>query len=65
MPLGVFGEAVFSDELVLLLRGRLVFAPCVPLIEHELSLIHKLLAVTKSGLVKPDCHNSIRGIRGV
>src|ERR1700680_2016343 len=38
MPLAVFGEAMALDELILLLRRRLVFASGIALVEHESSL---------------------------
>jgi hypothetical protein len=33
------------DEVVFLLRGRLVLAPCVPFVEHEFSGVDELLGV--------------------
>jgi hypothetical protein len=33
------------DEVVFLLRGRLVLAPCVPFVEHDFSGVDELLGV--------------------
>ena len=33
IPFAVFGEPVAADEIIFLLRGRLVLAPCISLVE--------------------------------
>jgi hypothetical protein len=38
IPLAVFGKAVEANEFIFLLRGRLVLAPCISLVEYKSSL---------------------------
>jgi hypothetical protein len=45
MPFSVFFKSMPLDEVVFLLRGRLVLAPCVPFVEHEFSGADELLGV--------------------
>ena len=52
MPLAVFGKAMALDELILLLRRRLVFAPGIALVEHESSLVDEFFCMLECASVK-------------
>jgi hypothetical protein len=45
MPFAVFFKSMPFDEVIFLLRGRLVLIPRVPFIEHEFSVIDEFLGV--------------------
>jgi hypothetical protein len=45
------------DEVIFLLRGRLVLAPCVPFIEHEFSVIDEFLGVVEGSPVEFHGHD--------
>src|SRR6202047_4146690 len=52
MPLAVFGEAMALDELILLLRRRLMLAPVIALVVYEFSIADELFGVLKCASVK-------------
>src|ERR1700693_5158138 len=52
MPLAVFGKALALDELILLLRRRLVFAPGIALVEHESSLVDEFFCILECASVR-------------
>jgi hypothetical protein len=57
MPPSVRFESVRLDKFILVLGGRPMFAPCVPLVEHELTFVDKLFPVSKSGSIEFDRHS--------
>src|SRR4051794_15103159 len=56
MPLGVLGDGVLFDEVVLLLRRGLVLAPCVALVDDVLARHDQIPSVAERPLVQFDRH---------
>src|SRR6267154_5241920 len=52
VPFGVFVNAVRADEVILLLRGRLMLAPRVPFIPYKFSLVHQFFGICESYFVQ-------------
>src|SRR3981081_1791483 len=59
MPFAVFFKSMPLDEVIFLLRGRLVLAPCVPFIEHEVSVIDEFLGVVEGSPAEFHGHDPI------
>jgi hypothetical protein len=59
MPFAVFFKSMPLDEVIFLLRGRLVLAPCVPFIEHEFSVIDEFLGVVEGSPAEFHGHDPI------
>src|SRR5258708_18468442 len=59
MPLRVLGEAVPVDEFIFLLRGRLVFTPCVAVVVHEFSVLYQRLRMLECLLVQCYGHSAL------
>jgi hypothetical protein len=58
IPLAVFGKPVAADEFIFLLRGRLVLAPCISLVEYESSFVDELFGMLICSWVKRHGHGS-------
>src|SRR3982074_523012 len=56
IPLAVFGKAVEANEFIFLLRGRLVLAPCISLVEYKSSFVDELFGVLICSWVKRHGH---------
>jgi ketosteroid isomerase-like protein len=56
MPLREGVDSMLLDELVLLLCSRLVLAPVVPVVKHELALLDQPLGVLECRPVQPNSH---------
>jgi hypothetical protein len=57
MPLAVVLNSMPLDKIIFLLRGRLVLAPSVPLIEYEFSVVNELLGVVEASPVEFHGHD--------
>src|SRR5712671_2899673 len=52
VPFGVFVNSVRADELILLLRGRLMLAPRVPFVPYKFSFVHQFFGVCEGCFVQ-------------
>src|SRR5258706_15059384 len=57
IPSPIFSHSVPLDKFILLLRGRSVFAPRIPLVEYELALLNKSLGIVVGPVVQFDGHD--------
>src|SRR5712671_2558908 len=57
IPSPIFSHSVPLDKFILLLRGRSVFAPRIPLVEYELALLDKSLGMVVCPVVQFDGHD--------
>src|SRR5882724_695853 len=64
VPSAELGRPVLLDELVLLLGGRLMLAPRITLIRHELAVVDQGPGVVESSLVQLDAHRRFLRPRG-
>ncbi len=58
VPFGVFVNPVRADEVILLLCGRLVFAPRVPFVPYKFSLVHQFFGMSEGCFAQFDYDDS-------
>jgi len=56
IPLAVFVKTMEANELIFLLCGRPVLAPCITLVEYKLSFVDKLFGMLKCPSIKRHGH---------